>query len=182
MAEEYCIDLFTDRPVRWMADYPFREVEGAYGTYYTATVGGKEKGEILLKASRSHIRFRCCDRRWARADNCREKFLRSVPGPYRCRYCGRKISRGQMVVDHIVPVAKAKKGGIARYLLAMRGITDVNDIRNLAPACRTCNRRKSDRLGLWYLRGVYGHPEAYRAFQGIVFVVLLLLAAYGLGL
>lgn len=180
MAELYCIDLFTDRPLYWMKHYPFREASNAYGGYYTATVGAKDKSEIILRARKSHIRYRCCETRWARADHCREKFLRAVPGPYRCQYCGRKISRSQMVVDHIVPVAKAKSAGIGRQLLLLRGITDVNDVRNLTASCRACNRRKSDKLGLWYLQGVFGHPAAFRALRGAVIMALILLAAYSI--
>lgn len=62
----------------------------------------------------------------------------------RCAYCGQEITLKQMQVDHVIPkrhyseqhgclIVKAKK--FTEYGL--------NDIRNLNPACRPCNNRKS---------------------------------------
>jgi hypothetical protein len=62
----------------------------------------------------------------------------------RCAYCGQEITVKDMQVDHIIPkrhyseihgclIVKAKK--FTEYGL--------NDTRNLNPACRPCNNRKS---------------------------------------
>jgi len=70
-----------------------------------------------------------------------------------CRYCGKQLSfsnygaqgrRGAWVVDHANPVS--------------RGGTDY--LRNLWPACITCNLEKSDRTAQSYLRSTESRPAA----------------------
>ena len=58
-----------------------------------------------------------------------------VHGKYsgHCAYCGWLISVKDMQVDHIIPKRNFHKGRI-NY--------DVNDIKNLNPACRVCNNWK----------------------------------------
>lgn len=56
-----------------------------------------------------------------------------------CAYCGERISFKEMQVDHIRAQARFRSGmrsEIPDY--------DVNDIRNLNPACRVCNYWKHD--------------------------------------
>ena len=83
------------------------------------------------------------------------------------------MKKEYLVVDHLVPVAKTKKSTLARNLLYVRGIDNVNDWRNLAPSCYRCNSRKSDKMGLWYIRGILGRYELY-------WVLLRLTEAIGL--
>lgn len=49
---------------------------------------------------------------------------------YTCQYCGRSCEEAELEIEHIIPVSK---GGN-------------NDIRNLATACRACNRSKGARI------------------------------------
>ena len=93
--------------------------------------------------------------------------MESSKGILYCRYCGRRLSRKYLQVDHIVPVSRTKKGGISRFLLEIRGIRNVNDIRNLAPSCGKCNRKKADHLGIWYIRGMLGKYRWYRPAEKI---------------
>lgn len=52
----------------------------------------------------------------------------------RCLYCRDDVALEDMEVDHLYPVSK---GGSS-------------DIRNLVPACRTCNRKKHARIVMDY--------------------------------
>ena len=51
----------------------------------------------------------------------------------RCAYCGDNIQLSEMQVDHIIPKRNFHTGRVDY---------DVNDIRNLNPACRVCNNWK----------------------------------------
>lgn len=57
-----------------------------------------------------------------------------------CVYCGKPAEN----IDHIVP---RSKGG------------STNLIYNLAPTCRSCNQRKSDKSILMHLSSIVGCPE-----------------------
>ena len=52
---------------------------------------------------------------------------------YRCAYCS---SSENLEMDHVVPVVKGGR----------------HDLSNVVPACMSCNRTKSDRSALWFLR------------------------------
>ena len=64
-------------------------------------------------------------------------------------------------------------------MLAVKRCGSVNDIRNLAPACRDCNSKKSDKMGLWVIRGWLGKYKLYWIILRIIQIVCILLMIYG---
>jgi hypothetical protein len=87
-----------------------------------------------------------------------------------------------MVIDHIVPIAQVKKNTNARMLLYLQGISEVNDVRNLAPSCKKCNNKKDQKLGIWFIRGIFGKYKIYWIILNIIkillFVILIFLFYY----
>lgn len=184
MEDKICVDLFTDRKYPWMTDYQIRKVSSIHGTYQTATIDKSEKKTLLKLARRHHIKYRWYEKRWARASNYRSIFFKYYEPPYTCRYCGRKLSEKQLIVDHVIPVAQVKKSAFARRLLTIRGIETVNDPRNLVAACPRCNLEKSDKMGLWVIRGVFGESKIFKIFCYTAlasFVPLVVYLIYTLG-
>lgn len=55
-----------------------------------------------------------------------------------CAYCGQKIEYEDMQVDHFIP-KEMKPIVIAGNF---PGLDNIDDIKNLMPACRTCNHYK----------------------------------------
>lgn len=70
--------------------------------------------------------------------NYRDKFLKHNPGYfnsfYICSQCLKPITKDELEVDHIFP--------ISRWWAP-------NHLINLVSTCRTCNRKKSDKIGFW---------------------------------
>ena len=64
-------------------------------------------------------------------------------------------------------------------MLAVKRCGSVNDIRNLAPACRDCNSKKSDKMGLWVVRGWLGKYKLYWIILRIIQIVCILLMICG---
>ena len=100
-------------------------------------------------------------RKYERSDDYRRNFLKYNKGVfgsgnYHCSYCGKILSHKKMFVDHLIPIHKVKRFGFARILMWIEGISDVNDVRNLVPACKKCNSKKSSKMGFWLLRGEWG--------------------------
>lgn len=119
-----------------------------------------------------------------RSSHYRRDFLAHYPRPakgYRCRYCHRRLPDRKLTVDHIYPVYMAKTG--KDFWLRLLGIEDVNDVRNLAPACRRCNARKGRKAGIWVVKAVLGKYRLYwflrRLIQTILILLLLALLAKG---
>lgn len=92
---------------------------------------------------------------------------------YQCAYCGMIIPKKSVVVSHIISPYKLASGDTRKKYtrkLAEWGIEDVNDVRNLAPACQNCFQNKGVRAGAWAVRGKLGrHPLFW-------FVAVLLLS------
>lgn len=146
--------------------------------YYINTYIEKPKKEIK-KLKLAGICYSCYRVEYERSANYRTVFFQRTQGPYRCRYCNKQIKKSDVFVDHIIPVSQAQKRNSARALLSIHGCSNVNDIKNLAPACRRCNLKKSDKMGLWILRGHLGAYKAYWVSIYILFVLFILFAVFG---
>ena len=82
---------------------------------------------------------------------------------YRCVYCGFKYPASKITVDHLYPVNRYKKDPKVRARAKRYGIEDINDVKNLVAACADCNERKSDKMGLWILRGkIFRHEWLFK--------------------
>jgi 5-methylcytosine-specific restriction endonuclease McrA len=183
--ERYTVDVFTDKKRPWMEKYSIREMSGPHGAYFSFQhLPSSEAMAIERNSHRYHIKTRKYEDRWGRSRNYRDIYFASGQHADICPYCGHRIE-GRAEIDHIVPVAKLKKSGIARMLLSFRGIHDANDPRNLVAVHPSCNRRKGDRLGpLWYARGLYGKHEFYWKadvmIRALAVFSLMALAAFGI--
>lgn len=99
---------------------------------------------------------------YQRSKNYRYQFIKNNPGylgdyrHYHCVYCGRKISKKEMQVDHVVSVYQAKHSILARLFLKINGINDVNDPKNLVPSCAKCNKRKGKYSNGWVISAIIG--------------------------
>lgn len=130
---------------------------------------------------RKHLRFRINNSYGKRSSNYRDLFFESCNPIFGncwfCAYCGKPLSASKVTVDHLFPVGQAKRSLRVQREMQMFGIYDVNDIKNLVPACKKCNQRKGQKMGFWILRGFVGGRCQYFWYFGwfVRFVVLLLL-------
>ena len=178
------IDIYTERVPKWMKEYSLEKQENQYGTFYKTKLTNKQAAKLERQLTRRKIRFRSYDENLERSSNYRSVFFHNNKPPYRCRYCHKKITGKELEVDHIIPVSKAKKDVKVRTLMLVTGIHNINDPKNLAPSCISCNRRKSDNTGLWYVRGILGKYNLYWTFIKIfklafIGILLFLIWYYG---
>lgn len=123
-----------------------------------------------------------------RSTNYRYNFFRVNKGInghrryYHCSYCGRIKKKDNITVDHLIPVNKVVKGKCRNFwrgVLQVNGVKDINDIRNLVPACRKCNSRKSANTGMWILRGIIGkHFGFWCVWKPIKLAILVAIICY----
>lgn len=174
----YCVDVFTDTLYEWMRRYNAKKKTGPYGIYYTLETDKKGKNIIIHRVKNSGIKYRIYDKKWERSSDYRTEFFKHYKAPYRCRYCHKKLKRTNVVVDHLIPIGKVKTSTFARTLLYLRGICTVNDYRNLVPACSKCNRKKSDKMGFWIVKGYLGKFKLYWIIRKFVWLGLFVLLFY----
>ena len=176
--EEYCIDMFTTTYRKWMNDYDIKTKNGPNGEYLSIIVAKNEKEKLIKKIIKSNIKYRCYEKRWERSSDYRKEFFEHYQPPYRCRYCNKALTRSEVFIDHIVPIGQVKKNSSARMKLYARGISEVNDIRNLVPSCKSCNERKGMKLGLWYWKGILGKYKWYWVIRKILFILIAISIIY----
>ncbi len=173
---------------RKMESYGF-EVENCTtrSTIWKKEVDEKEDKRLIRKYKRYCLRknmeWLLVDKRYMRGSGYREKYLTHDPGMngvYFCIYCARPLKREKVTIDHIIPVDRAKRSRIARFILRMRGIEDVNDIRNLGVACKKCNRKKSNKLSLfWMTRAFFGKIPFFWFVRWCIYTMLFILLIKG---
>ena len=112
-----------------------------------------------------------------RSSDYRRRFIEADPGPWRCRYCGKRLrDKSEMTVDHVIPVARVSRLGVSgffwRNFAIHEGIDDINDLKNLVPACRRCNSRKGQKGGIWILRAILGKYPIWFAVRTCLYLAL----------
>lgn len=156
-----CVNLYTQIEYDWINKYKHCIKKGPYGEYYVLTIKPEEKKDLLLKIHKNQLKYKIYEKKWTRSSDYRQKFINSTKEPYKCRYCNKPLKKEYMTIDHIYPVSKGQNNIDSRMLLYIRNISDINDLRNLAPACYKCNKKKGNKLGLWYIRGILGKYTLY---------------------
>ena len=94
---------------------------------------------------------------------------------YQCVYCGKFCSKKKITVDHIIPVNRVKHIGLGRLFMKLYGITDINSVKNLTPACSRCNSKKGTKMGFWLVRSFLGKNLV---FWVILWILTLILFAF----
>ena len=109
--------------------------------------------------------FRKKQTKHIRSNNYRYQFINEYPGVlgfYCCSYCGKIVSKKYMQVDHIVSIDYANRH--PKY-----ANFDINKLSNLTPSCKRCNLKKSNKGGLWIIRGKIG-----QVLQSLLWFLFLL--------
>mgnify|MGYP000850130085 CR=1 FL=1 len=178
MTKEFIVNAYAYNHMKWMDKYNYTVKSNLYGAYFAFKVNENDKKMLLKQLKRHHIKYNIYDKKWERSSNYREQFFKYNCGPYRCRYCNKKISKSNVIVDHLYPIAAGKYRPNTRILLYMRNISNVNDVKNLVPSCYKCNSKKSDKLGLWYIRGILGKYKIYWIILILLKITIILSLIY----
>ena len=127
-------------------------------------------------------------RKYARDDTYRERFIAAHPpknGMYRCVYCGKKVSKDAMEVDHVIAVDRVKKNWLYRLCVP----SGINDLSNLVPSCHRCNSKKGNKGGFWAIRGHFWKfflpikiiTQTVFVFALILFLLVAILGFFDVG-
>ena len=114
---------------------------------------------------------------FARSSNYRNTFFANcepLHGKYWCAYCGRRLNKKDVVVDHIIPIGAVKES--RRAGRALRG-QSINNPGNLVAACRKCNIKKGDKAGLWVVRAKLGRHRWFHLTRKFLVTIAIALAA-----
>lgn len=150
---------------RWshLADLGWDEVKRE--RTFTALISKERYQEALDFGKEHHIRIKIVNNFTERDATCRKTYFdthKSANGKmWRCAYCGHLYKRYDVEVDHIYPVDRAQTDPELQNQLRKKGFTSINDPKNLVVACKDCNKKKSNKMGKWIIKGRLGRHESY---------------------
>ena len=158
--------IIFGKSIKKMHFYLIKDSSGKYFRRHVEDSDKQTLKEIKKFCRRRLLRFVMTDDRMERSTSYRKNFFAADyglfgSGIYFCAYCGRPMRKNKVRVDHIIPVYLAGNSGKYRRLLALKGIRNVNDTKNLTASCVRCNGRKGSLGGLWVIRGYFG-KSAFR--------------------
>lgn len=153
---------------------------GKYNGYWKKNTSSAK--QIRYWKKYSHIGYECrvydAKLHERNTDYRRDYFEKNYPdviNRFHCAYCGKLLPREELVVDHLIPVQKAKSSTFWQIILKITGIKNVNNIRNLVGACQRCNTKKGAKTSVWILRGIIGrHYSVWLSVKTTVVMVLLI--------
>lgn len=140
---------------------------------------------IAYFCRRKHLHYECIKDKYTRSNNYRKTLIENYQKKnnkyYRCAYCGKKLTQDKMTVDHIVPIDKVQHMWRYRQLIRLINISDVNELKNLTPACERCNKKKGRKLKGYFISGLTGRTYRgviVRRWVKFIFVLILLVGLY----
>ena len=172
MSKNYNVDIITPRrfPFKRFPDFKQQSKNKYTARNLTKDEARKYKHKARLRGFKVYV----YDKKWDR-NKYRKEFLKKYPEIIQCVYCGRKFPKHSITVDHIIPVAQAKKSRIARYLVSRLGYESINDHRNLTVACFKCNDRKKTSINpIWTIKAFLGKYPSYWIFYRLIQILLIL--------
>lgn len=161
----------------------FPDFTQEYANRWAVKTDAASARKYVRKANRKGFYARCFEEKYERSGTYRSDFIRAnrpKDGYYRCVYCGRKVQTRDMVVDHVVPVAAAKKSKkIQKKFSSKNGI---NDLKNLVPACKKCNKKKGySTAWKWRWKSWIGKKTWYWRIRKIAIVCIMMIIMYCIG-
>ncbi|MGN0437030.1 MAG: HNH endonuclease [Lachnospiraceae bacterium] len=176
----YIVNVYTKKK-RYLRRYHPNKLKKGNSHYFRIYFETERDAKPLIrKLDRKGIPYKAYQEEYARNTNYRGMFFRQTEGPYRCRYCNRRLKEEDVIVDHIIPVKQAMNSRKAQRILSRHHIDNVNQLENLVAACYDCNEEKGTQLGQWVQKGFLGFWKyhLYRALLTVVKIILLSLIIY----
>ena len=184
MAQIICYEVFpTEKNINKMRkvlvnNHGFKEKQNHIGSYFYLEISSMDAWMIRRLLKWRRYKFRSFDKRYERSGSYRKTFFDTHKGPHRCAYCGKHLRNDYIEVDHLVPVSKAKTSFGVRTWLHLCGITNVNDPKNLVASCMKCNRKKSDSMGMWVVKGAFGRSNLFWTIRDVMILACVVIILY----
>ena len=173
----YNVEIITGRR------FPFKKFPGVKQVserkYSIKNLSKKEAKRIVRRAKLHLFIAHYYDQKWERGKGYKKKWIIKNPSDtHRCVYCNRKIPYKSITLDHVVPIYAAKQSRVLQWILERRGFDNIDDERNLVPACYHCNKLKGKSTSfVWMIRAYLGKYKLFwiifYTFLGIVVISLL---------
>ena len=152
------------------------------GDKYVGNVSGWSYDALADFCREKHLKFYTDNEFGIRSNDYRYNFFKTNPphmfGKYFCAYCGNLISKEKVTVDHLYPIGAVRGNIRLQKHLKRLGIKNINDVKNLVPACWACNSKKSKNMGLWIIKGRIGRYPFLWIIRHVLRTTLFVVAAY----
>lgn len=152
------------------------------GYYYGNFTKLSEIKRIEAFCRKKHLKYYLDNSYGKRSSNYRSVFFSNASpaifNRYFCAYCGKLLNASFITVDHLYPISKASKSVSVQSILRLFGIYSINSPKNLVGACERCNKKKGQKTGLWFIRGLIGRSNVLWIIRWVLRVFVLSFLAY----
>lgn len=160
----HTINVYVKTPDQIRKSRRFLRKNGIYWdsrlTCFSGVVNPRRFRRVSEFCKTNGLRYKIINDFSERSANYRYEFFKNnkpkIFNRYICVYCGRLMTVKQTTVDHFYPIGAASKSLSLQKRLKRRGLENINDVKNLVPACERCNKRKSAKMGWWLVAGRLG--------------------------
>ena len=149
--------------------------DGIY--YFMGKVHERASEEVQEYCRANRLKYYIDNEFGIRSSNYRNTFFRTykpiLKRFYFCSYCGVLLTPRKVSVDHLYPIGSARCSIELQKKLLKKGIKNINDAKNLVPACERCNKQKGKKMGDWIRKGEIGRHQKLWLIRHIVRILLL---------
>lgn len=175
-----CIKVYSRRRIPWRIKRKLRNKFG--GTYLPSerkfSCPYENLTGVIKFCKRHNLIYKVENEFSVRSTDYRDTFFKTkaptIGNFYFCSYCGRLVHKDNLTVDHLYPVDKAQKNIRLQKHLQRKGLSSINDIKNLVPACASCNSKKRAKMGLWVVKGEIGRIQKLWYVRHLIRIAVIL--------
>lgn len=161
---------------RFRMYYAYRN-NGCY--YFLGRIDERHFNDLKEYCQYNHLKYRIDNEYGERSTTYRKAFFETYHpifgNYYFCSYCGKLCSRETITVDHLYPISTVSHDIKLQKKLKRKGITNINDVKNLVPACEACNKQKGRQTGSWIRKGEIGRHQILWIFRHLLRISALII-------
>ena len=166
----YNVEIYSGRNFNFKKFPQFKQVSDR--TYKATGLTEDEAKSLHWKATINGKEAVWYEDIWDRSRNYKaEYFKKHKDEEFVCAYCGRKVPRSSITVDHVIPVYAVKHSRMLQKRLKRKGYTGINDERNLVHCCRNCNSDKGrQNSSIWVLKARLGTSDIWWRIRSLTII------------
>ena len=169
----YNVEIYAGRNFNFRKFPQFKQISKR--TYKATGLTEEEAKKLKWKALLNGKKAIYYEDIWDRSSNYRTEYFRKhKDAEFTCVYCGRKLPRSSITIDHVIPIHAVKNSVFLQKYLKKKGYKSINDERNLVHCCWNCNDAKGKQKSLvWSVKAKLGSTDIWWKIRFVIIILTI---------